>query len=123
MENKPIETEIESNDVSFMEGEVKVKSKFYDGTLCDFTISAKNVNNGLPIAIAKMFAAYFACLKLYPLKNRPELSEQTIEMLKPLALKVFKETFKDDYEGDTGKLLEIWTNQVVQLMQSGHGIH
>lgn len=110
---------------SLENGQLDVNINYYDGDKCDFSLTAKNVGNGLPVVLAKMFSTYFACLMLHPSKSAPKISEDTIEYLKPFALAVFKEIgrldMKSEKEGE--ELLEKWTNQFFRLMQSGHGIH
>ena len=103
--------------------EIKVESKFYDGTACDFTIKVKNVNNGMFRALQIMFSTFFAFEKIYPNKNCPQRSEEIIETLKPLALAVFRECCKQDIQDEEhgAELLELWTNQAFELLQSGHG--
>jgi hypothetical protein len=107
------------------ESEIKVKSVFYDGTSCDFTITVKNVNNGMFYGMAKMFASYFACLKMHKPEGFPDIDQTGINNLKPIAIELFRELGKQDCEeGEKHgiELLEIWTNQAFQSLQSGRGI-
>ena len=106
------------------ESKIKVESTFYDGTACDFTIKVKNVNNGMFDGLAIMFAKYFACLKFHPMEGYPNRAEERIEDLKPLALAVFRELCKQDMQDEEhgAELLELWTNQAFQLLQSDHGV-
>jgi len=126
MNNEIMECKVESfkND-PLPESKIKVEVKFYDGTGGEFLIEVKNKNNCIFYSIAKMFANYFACLKLHPLRSNPPLSENTIEELKPLAIAFFRELCKQDLKDEShgAELLELWTNQASQLLQSGHGIH
>lgn len=125
MENQVVgcKSESKSND-SFSKTEIKVESTFYDGTACDFTINVKNVSNGVFHGLAIMFAKYFACSRFLPMKDYPNRAEENIENLKPLALAVFRELCKQDIQDEEhgAELLELWTNQAFQLLQSGHGV-
>jgi hypothetical protein len=125
MNNQVVECKSESkiND-SLPKSEIKVESIFYDGMACDFTITVKNVSNGMFHGLAIMFAKYFACLKFHSMKGYPLRAEERTEDLKPLAITVFRELCKQDMQDEEhgAELLELWTNQAFQLLQSGHGV-
>jgi hypothetical protein len=106
-------------------GYIIVESNFYDGTACDFTISAKHVNNAMFYRLAKMFAGYFACLKIHEPEDYPDVAQRGINNLRPLAIALFRELCRQDMQDEEhgADLLEMWTSQAFQLLQSGYGIH
>lgn len=126
METKVIESKLKSfNNEVLPESGIKVNAKFYDGTGSFFTLSVDDKINGRFYLLAKMFAAHLASLKLHPNTDCPIITEDAIKGIKPIAIEFFKELCRHDYstgEEHGEKLLELWTNQAFQLMQSGHGI-
>ena len=105
--------------------EINVESKYRNGNKCAFSIIVKNSDNELYTGILQMFAKYFATLKHYENKEFPIPADDRISTLKPLAIAMFREFCKQSIENEEHgeELLELWTNQVFQSIQSGHGVH
>lgn len=123
--NNVAECKVESfKKDSLPKTEIKIESKFYDGIACDFTISVKNADNAMFTSLAIMFSKYFACAKFNPNKDCPSRTEDIVKNLQPLALAVFREFCKQSVQDEEHgtELLEIWTNQAFELLQSGHGV-
>ena len=63
-------------------------------------------------------------LTVFPDERLPDCAEQNIDNLKPLPFAVFREFCKQRIQDEEhgAELLEIWTNQAFELLQSGHGV-